>query len=260
MATQGRNVWYDLMTTDLDAAKRFYESVIGWKTDLFEKSDPANPYFIWLADAQPVGGVMAQPADERAMGVPPHWMAHTTVDDVDAAAKKVVSLGGKVMAPPWNIPTVGRVSVVADPQGAVFSLYKPEQEVPPAKDGLIGGFGWAELNTTDYESAWPFYSALFGWKHRESVDMGDGFTYFMFNDASEQTQGGMSNAATMMKAPPHWAYYITVKDVNETIARIKEHGGKILNGPMEVPGNDTIANCLDPQGAMFSIFMKGRPA
>lgn len=258
MATQGRNVWYDLMTPDVEGAKKFYGGVIGWKTEIFKDGDPQKPYTMWVAGERPIGGVMDLPPEARKMGAPPHWLAYTAVDDVDASAKQATSLGGKVLAPPWDIPKVGRVAVLSDPQGAAFAIYKPDIEETRGPEETIGDISWAELNTTDYESAWKFYSALFGWKHRDSMEMPGGMTYFMFQDADGITKGGMSNVATMMQAPAHWLYYVTVKDVNETIPRIEKAGGKILNGPMEVPGNDIIAQCVDPQGAYFAIYSHGK--
>jgi uncharacterized protein len=258
MTSQGRNVWYDLMTPDMEGAKTFYQSVIGWKAEPWADADPKKPYTIWMMGDQPIGGLMQLPADAQQMGAPPHWLAYTAVDDVDASAQKAASLGGKVLAPPWDIPKVGRVSVLADPQGAVFAIYRPEVDTPDQDGEQVGTISWAELNTSDYERAWKFYGALFGWKHRASMPMPGGLTYFMFTDQQEITKGGMSNVATMMKAPAHWLYYVTVKDIHDTIARVQKGGGKILNGPMEIPPNDLIAQCVDPQGAYFAIYMRGK--
>jgi predicted enzyme related to lactoylglutathione lyase len=255
MTDHGRNVWYDLMTSDPAAAQRFYGAVIGWQTQTYD-GVPGEPYTMWVAGEQPVGGVAPLPEDARKMGAPPHWLGYTAVDDVDAAAAKAASLGGKVLAPPWDVPTVGRIAVLADPQGAVFAVFKPTDVPGDTGDG-VGHIGWAELNTTNYESAWKFYAALFGWKHRETMDMGGGFQYFLFSGPGG-TKGGLSNAAAMMHAPAHWLYYVTVDDVNAAIERVQANGGKLLNGPMDVPGDDVIAQCQDPQGAYFAIYSHKR--
>lgn len=254
-----RFIWYDLLSTDLAGAKAFYSDIIGWKTEKWSGGD----YELLKAGDQGVGGVMALPAEMKRAGVPQHWMGYIHVDDVDATAQKAQKLGGKVMAPPADIPTIGRYAVLADPQGAVFALFKP---LP--RDGgklapreLLGNFSWAELNTTDWKSAWKFYSDLFGWKPTTSMDMGPEFgEYFMFGTDPKQSMGGMSNAATMMKAPAHWLHYINVKSVDESVKRITEKGGKVLNGPMDVPGGDRIAQCMDPQGGVFAIFSAGKRA
>lgn len=254
-----RFIWYDLLSSDLAGAKAFYSDIIGWTTEKF----PGGDYDILKAGGQGVGGIMALPAEMKRAGVPQHWMGYVHVDDVDATAQKAQKLGGKVMAPPGDIPTVGRYAVLADPQGAVFALFKP---LP--RDGgklapreLLGNFSWAELNTTDWKSAWKFYSELFGWKATTSMNMGPEFgEYFMFGTDAQQSMGGMSNAANMMKAPAHWLHYINVKSADETARRITEKGGKVLNGPMDVPGGDRIAQCMDPQGGVFAIFSAGKRA
>ena len=104
-----------------------------------------------------------------------------------------------------------------------------------------------------------FYSELFGWRATTSMNMGPELgEYFMFGNDPKTSLGGMSNAANMMKAPAHWLHYVNVKSVDETAQLIPQKGGKVLNGPMEVPGGDRIAQCMDPQGAMFAIFSSGK--
>lgn len=249
-AASGRFVWYDLMTPDVQGAKAFYTDLIGWKMTPW-RSD----YEMWTAGDTQVGGLMALPEDARKAGAPPHWLGYAAVEDVDASAKKVQQLGGRVFHPPTDIPQVGRFAVVADPQGAAFALFKStdEQQLPP-REGP-GCFSWAELNTTDWKAAWKFYSELLGWKPTQSMDMGPGFgEYFMFGMDPQQSMGGMSDAATMMKAPAHWLHYINVKSADETAARLVQKGGRVLNGPMDVPGGDRVAQCMDPQGGMFAIY------
>jgi len=253
----GRFVWYDLITTDLAAARTFYTEVIGWTLTNFGGGE----YTMWTAGGQMVGGIGPLPEEAKKAGIPPHWLAHIKVEDVDATVKKAQELGGHVHVPGTDIPNVGRFAVVADPQGAVFSVFKPQNQMEDEPKGP-GTFGWAELNTTDYESAWKFYEALLGWKPTMAMDMGPGFgTYFMFGlspDDPEKSMGGMSNAATMMNAPAHWMYYITVADLEGTLARVTEKGGRVLNGPMDVPGGDRIAQCMDPQGGFFAVYARGK--
>jgi uncharacterized protein len=258
MTRTGQNVWFDLMTTDVEGAKAFYGETIGWKTKQWEDADPAMPYTMWTVGDTPVGGVMPLHAEAKQMGAPPHWIAYTTVQDVDAAVSKAQQLGGRVYAPAMDIPKVGRFAILGDPQGATFAVFKPTEpsQAPPDQ---VGHFSWAELNTTDYEAAWKFYSQLFDWKHKSSMDMGPGLgTYFMWNDQAEKTKGGMSNTAKQMGVPPHWLHYVTVDSCEQTIERIKRAGGKVLNGPMPVPGDDVIAQCQDPQGAFFAIYSRGK--
>lgn len=246
----GRFVWYDLMTTDTEGAKAFYSDIVGWKTRPF-----SDDYDTWLAGQQPIGGIMTLPQEARDMGAPPHWLAYVSVSDVDATLKKAESLGATVYVRGTDVPNVGRFAILADPQGASFAIFTPAHAGGmPVDSEAPGHFNWAELNTTDWQSAWKFYSELFGWTKTASMDMGPELgEYFMFAKDSEKSMGGMSNVATMMHAPPHWLHYVQVADTDEAVKRIADKGGKILNGPMEVPGGQRIAQCMDPQGGFFAV-------
>lgn len=255
----GRNVWYDLVTTDVGAAQRFYAEIVGWKTEVWKDAPPDRPYTMWVADSGPIGGIMALPEEATQKGAPPMWISYTTVDHVDETVAKIEKLGGTVHQPAMDIPEVGRFATVADPQGATFAIFKPAGEMENAKADQPGQFSWAELNTTDSKAAWKFYTDLFGWKERGKMDMGDVGEYLMFtSDDGEHTKGGMSDMAKKMGAPPHWLHYITVDDMNDAVDRIKKAGGKIMNGPMSIPDDDLIAQCVDPQGAFFAIYAEGK--
>jgi uncharacterized protein len=256
MSIEGRFMWYDHMTTDVEAAKAFYTAVAGWGLQDWEGGDA--PYAMWVAEETPIGGVARLPAGLEADGVPPHWMAHVAVTDLDAAVKQVGELGGTVHKPPTEIPEVGRFTVVADPQGAALALFEPKGDpMPPPDRSKPGRIGWHELNTTDHASAWKFYSALLGWEHTSTFDMGEMGGYFMFRhpgDGEDEAMGGMSDVARHMGFPPHWLYYVNVDDADDAVRRIEAGGGRVLNGPMEVPGGGRIAQCMDPLGAAFAIY------
>ncbi len=251
---KGRFDWFDLMTPDVEGSRSFYTDIIGWKTTKWSQGD----YEMWTVGERSIGGMMALPDELKKAGVPAHWLGYIETDDVDAAARKAEQLGGKVQRPPMDIPEVGRFAVLADPQGAAFAIFKPTSPMEDAPE-QPGFMGWHELNTTDYQAAWKFYSELFGWKNTSTLDMGPEFgPYWMFGLDSEKAIGAMSNAANMMKMPAHWLYYVGVKDIDATAALIQKKGGKILNGPMEVPGGGKIAQCMDPQGGVFAVHMEGQ--
>lgn len=254
MGSEGRFGWYDLLTSDVEAAINFYTEVVGWKTQTWEGG--ATPYTMFTAGGEPMGGVMKMPEEVAAQGVPPHWMGYMIAGDVDAKTKQVETLGGKVMHPPQDIPEVGRFSVVADPQGAAFALFQPQGgEAPEDREPRHGEVAWNELNTTDHEAAWKFYSELAGWKHTDSFEMGPEMgTYFMFESGGPRaSRGGMSNMAKAQGFPPSWMYYVSVEDIDAAAKRIESSGGKVVNGPMEVPGGDKILHGTDPQGGMFAL-------
>ena len=109
--------WCELMTTDVDAAKRFYSKLLGWTTE--DISMPGMTYTIVKTGGTEIGGMM--PVPPQAAGAPPHWGVYVTVDDVDATARKAEALGAKTLMPPTDIPNVGRFCTFQDPQGAVIS-------------------------------------------------------------------------------------------------------------------------------------------
>jgi hypothetical protein len=249
---QGQFLWHELITSDTDAAIDFYKHVIGWNTQPYDFQGNAGPaYTMWTAGEAPVGGVMQ--IDSETMGdLPPGWTGYVNTPDVDAIVRQARKLGGSVIAEPMDIPTVGRMAGLADPQGASFWVLTPSSSSPMPEPPEIGSFSWNELATTDYNAAFDFYRQLFGWKQWDDLDMGDGFMYRMFGQG-ETMYGGIYNKPPEMPAPPHWLYYIKVSDIDAALERLRERGGQVLNGPMEVTGGDRVAQCLDPQGLGFGL-------
>lgn len=250
-------VWYELMTTDPPAAEAFYRGVIGWSAA--DAATPGMKYTLFSVGATAIGGMMALPDDAKARGVPPNWTAYVGVDDVDAMAARVRAAGGSIHHPPQDIPGVGRFAVLADPHGAVLCLFKgaSAERGPQPPAGTPGTFGWHELYAGDLDAAWAFYSELFRWTKADAVDMGEMGPYQLFVAAGANPIGGM------MKRPPNvpmacWLYYVNVEAIDAAIARVAAGGGKIVNGPMQVPGGSWIAQCADPQGAMFAMVAPGR--
>jgi len=252
--SQGRFVWYELMTRDVNPAIRFYGDVIGWGTKAFD--DSPTPYSMWTAGETPIGGVVTLPDEAKKMGAPPHWLAYVAADDVDALTKKATSLGAKTLTPPMDIPKVGRFSIIADPQGAVIALFKGSgPDMPQPTEPKPGHISWHELVAGEWEAAFRFYSQLFGWQKTDAVDMGPNGTYQMYGKGG-RTFGGMMTKPKDYPAPPHWLYYVYVDDLDAALARVRKGDGKVLNGPIEVPGGSRVAQCVDPQGAAFALHGK----
>ena len=250
---RGRFVWYELATSDPVAAQRFYTQLIGWTTKEGTAGD--QPYTEWVNGETHIGGVMQLPDEAEQQGAPPHWLGYVAVPSVDETLQQAEGLGAKKLVGPMDIPTVGRIAVLLDPQGAALAVYTPEGEAP-GHDGVpaVGEFSWHELSTSDYLAAFDFYSALFGWVKGEAAEMGPGNIYQMFGQVEGQSIGGMFNKPADQPGPPAaWLYYVTVPDVHTKINQVKQLGGQVLNGPMEVPGGDFVAQCMDPQGAAFAI-------
>lgn len=253
----GSHIWYELLTTDLDAACDFYPRILPWT---IEKSGmPGLDYRMVVApEGRPdggIGGMMTLPAEAPQQ---PLWMAYIGVDDVDATVEKIKAQGGSVHVPPTDIPNVGRFSMVADPQGVVFYVMtgvSPESSSAFAYDRpRVGHVAWNELATPDKSAAMAFYADVFGWKKDSDMDMGSMGTYDFLRD-------GEGVLGAMMSKPPEmpaamWTYYFRVADLDAAKAAIEANSGKVLNGPHEIPGGDHMLNAQDPQGALFSLVGK----
>lgn len=255
----GRFVWYDLMTTDTEAATEFYRAVIGW--DAEDAGLPDRSYTVLSTGKIPMGGLMELPQSSRDAGARPGWTGYILADDVDAYAARIARAGGGVHRAPEDIPGVGRFAVVSDPQGAVFMLFKGNQPEPPprAAPGTPGHVGWHELRAADQEAAFAFYADLFGWTKAEAMDMGPMGIYQLFAIDGVPVGGMMTRMDPAV--PPHWAYYIGVDDIDAAAGRVTKAGGQLVSGPHQVPGGLWMAHCNDPQGGMFSILgpAAGRP-
>jgi predicted enzyme related to lactoylglutathione lyase len=118
--THGAFSWFELMTTDVAAARDFYTKLFGWTTE--DMPMEQGTYTVVKVKDKSAAGIMGMPPE--APGIPPMWGIYITVDDVDATAKKAQELGGKILMPPRDIPNVGRFCVIQDPQGASLAAIK----------------------------------------------------------------------------------------------------------------------------------------
>jgi predicted enzyme related to lactoylglutathione lyase len=252
----GGFIWYELMTTDPEGAKAFYDAIIGWS--IGEATTEFGGYrMIGRSDGGFAGGVLPMTPEMLQEGTRPGWLAYLNVADVDAKVSSIESAGGKTCMPPIDIPNVGRVAMMGDPQGVPFYIMKP---IPPADrpDSASDVFSpdaeqrvaWNELATSDQNAAVDFYVREFGWAKGEAMPMGDMGEYQLL------AHDGVPIGAVMTKAadkPARWRFYIRVPDVDSAKRAIEAHGGTVVHGPVEVPGGDHILIGIDPQGAEFAL-------
>ncbi len=246
-------VWYELMTSDAAAAETFYRNVIGWQCA--DAGMPGMKYTLLSVGESAIAGLMDLPAEAAVAGARPGWLGYIAVDDVDTRLAQLLQAGGAVHHPAQDIPGVGRFATVADPQGAVFCLFKGHSDEAPPQPaaGTPGTMGWHELYAGDQDSAWAFYSSLFGWTQDEAIDMGAMGVYQLFAaSAGGPAIGGMMTCPPEVPQPC-WLYYVNVEAVDAAAARVTAAGGQVVSGPMEVPGGSWIVQCVDPQGAMFAM-------
>lgn len=249
----GRPLWYELMTTDMKAAEAFYRTVVGWNTSPFEGAGQPYTMFNRSGDVS-IGGVMTKPQEMKA---PPFWAMYIGVPKLEEAASRIKELGGREHTEVIEVPDVGRLQMMNDPQGAAFYIYEPSsEEQRPEAAPEVGEVSWHELMTTDWQAAMKFYEQVFGWQRGQAMDMGPMGTYQIFNRPVGQIGGMMNKPAEMANVPPNWQIYVRVPDVHAAAERIKANGGQILNGPMEVPDGDWVLNAMDPQGAAFGLHQK----
>jgi predicted enzyme related to lactoylglutathione lyase len=249
---QGEFIWYELMTRDVEAAASFYSSVVGWSCQLFDPGDPKS-YRIFKSGADEVGGLMPLPEGNSCQNAEPGWIGYIGVEDVDAMAADLLADGASQLMPPTDIPGVGRFAVLADPQGAVFTIMRGAIDARSTafSPHETGHCQWNELSTSDADGAFGFYSRHFGWTKGEAMLMGDLGVYQML-DHQGMTMGAIMRNPEAERRPA-WGFYFGVDDVDAATTRATVAGGKLLHGPTEVPGGSFIIHATDPQGARFAL-------
>jgi predicted enzyme related to lactoylglutathione lyase len=248
----GTPIWYELMTKDPLAARNFYNIVVGWEIDESVPDGSSMDYRMISAKDGLVGGVFRLTDEMCESGAAPFWTMYIGVDDVDKSVAALISAGGSVQLTAFDIPSVGRIAMVSDPQGAPFYVMRgASNELSTACNPDRAGHGaWHELHTSDGAKATDFYCAQFGWSRSRAVDMGPMGNYQVIDIGGRDLGGTMTDS----KFPrPAWLIYFRVDGIESAARRIAAAGGKVINGPMEVPGGGWILNGLDPEGAMFAL-------
>ncbi|MEZ0171921.1 VOC family protein [Microvirga sp. TS319] len=252
MANQhGDFVWYELLTTDADAAARFYGAVVGWRNRRAEGSE--FDYRLFDMNGADVAGFMTCPPSAGDAPMRPRWLGYIGVRDVDAAVLDIVRAGGVEHMPPTDIPGVGRFAMLADPQGVLFYVMRGAMEGTSTSFAQTkpGHCHWNELAASDQSAALAFYTGLFGWEKGDAMPMGAMGDY-RFIEHGGQTIGAVMNRMEG-GPPPAWTFYFGVEDIDAAAQAVSGNGGTIHYGPAEVPGGIHIIVASDPQGAMFGL-------
>lgn len=251
----GDFVWYELMTPDAEGSKAFYDAVVGW--DVGEAAPESGYRMINVSGGGRAGGVLPLTGEMQQQGARPIWLGYINVNDVDQSIASIERAGGKVLMPAFDIPNIGRIAMVTDPQDAAFYVMKP---IPPAGRGnepsdvfspdQDGRCGWNELSTGDPASARRFYGEQFGWNSDDFMPMGDMGDYRFFDH-----QGLRIGAlcGMMQGQQPKWRFYFRVPSIAQAQEVAERKGGTVHIGPHEVPTGDWILIGSDPQGAEFAL-------
>lgn len=255
--THGDFIWYELMTDNADAAQAFYAGLIGWTFK--DSGNPEMDYRLFSSATAEVGGVMSLTPEMVSGGARPAWLGYIGVDDVDSAISAIRAAGGAIHMEPWDIPDVGRLAFVADPQGAMFYVMKGSVEGDVSTsfakhEPMIGHCAWNELASADPEAAKAFYGAQFNWVQEGEMDMGP-LGKYQFWQAGGDSPYGVGAVMPLMPGMPSsaWTFYFRVPDIDKAVAYTAAHGGTALQEPTEIPGGEFSFTGLDPQGAVFGL-------
>ena len=253
---QGQFSWVDLMTPSMDASTRFYSQLFGWSSEP-TSDDGGGLYAMSRLGGVDIAGMGEMSADMKKAGVPPTWSSYVTVEDADAMAARAEKLGAKLQMPVIDIEKegtlVGRMTILADPEGARLSIWQPGGHAGAGITNEPGSFCWNELLTRDSAAATGFYGDLFGWKFR---DIGDGYREIMHGDRANG--GVLPWREEMGDVPAHWGVYFAVEDCDVAVEKVRELGGELLMGPVQIdPGR--FALVADSVGASFYVMKLNAP-
>lgn len=248
-AVLGKFLWHELLTPDPAAGGGFYSKVFGWNASPWEGS---ADYTMLTHAKGPVGGARIIGKDSLADHLGPSWLTYVGVPELSVALAAAEARGAKVIHPVTGIAGGGHYAVITDPQGAAIGLYEPGAGMADGDSSAMAGpVEWHELTVADPVAALEFYKAIVGWDVVATHQMGgDVGTYYLFGKGTTQMGGAWSPGAGQ---PSRWLCYMKVPGVVASAAAIVAAGGKLLNGPHEVPGGGWIAQVLDSHGVPMAI-------
>ncbi|MDD3620729.1 MAG: VOC family protein [Desulfobulbaceae bacterium] len=240
----GQVIWHDLVTDDVESAKRFYGQLFGWT---FEEH---GRYTLILNDGSPIAGIVP---DKKGAAGPERscWVMCLSEDNVDGVARLVERIGGQVVKGPGEIARRGRYLVVRDPLGAPLVLMHsasgdPEPAVPP-----IGGWLWDELWTSDIEAAVIFYQSLGNYAAQQVNPDEDEIGYWVLM-TDDRWQAGIT-AVPFEDMPPQWVPVIRVADPAAVTATAAELGGRVVITPDHPLGGGRVSLIEDPLGGLVMV-------
>src|SRR5208282_1422405 len=197
-------------------------AVFGWQTG--EYPGAGTKYTLWKNQGKDIGGLMKRPMES----IPPQWLAYVTVADANATAKKAGEAGGKVVTPPFDVPTVGRIAVLQDPQGAALGIIQPTNKPATCNANQIV---WCDIPVTDLDRAIRFYSAVLGAPIKK--EQHEGMSFAVLPHAEEHGVGGcLSTGCEGSKSEPSQhgplLYFNCQGRLDQAVAAVEPNGGKVL--------------------------------
>ncbi len=249
--------WPELSTTDQTGAVAFYRALFGWGLN-DRPMGPGETYSMFTLRDKEVAAAHTMRPEEKQMGAPPHWNSYVTVANVDESAKKAETLGGKVLAPPFDVMDAGRMAIIQDPTRAIFEIWQAKKHIGAKILNEPGALCWTELTTSDTKAAEAFYTGLFGWIAKHSAPSA-GMDYTEFSVGGTPGIGMMAKPPQMpAHIPSYWMPYFQVADVDASASKATGLGAKVMVGPQDIPGTGRFVILTDPQGAMLALYTSNR--
>lgn len=242
--------WVELCTKDAPAALSFYKTVFNWGQNDHNNGDHGTYHMLMLGEHEIAGAYQLTP-ELQQQGAYPCWNAYVKVADVDAVADKAKSLGGRVLNGPFDVVEHGRMAILQDPTGAVFSLWQSKHEADHPEKQQPGNFGWVELMTKDTQKAGAFYQDLFGWQAETAEFAGVNYTSFSID--GEYVGGMLQTRPEWGEIPANWSVYFTVADIDKTLTTAKDLGADLCYDVKEIPEVGRFTTFKDPQGVYVSV-------
>lgn len=252
----GTFCWVELATSDSGAAKTFYKQLFGW--DFVD--NPMGPdmvYTMLKLDGKDVGGLYKLMSEQVTHGVPPHWLSYVSVISADESTEKAKAAGATILKEPFDVMTIGRMSVIQDPTGAVFALWQARDTHGSGIYNVPNSFCWNELMTTDTAKDKEFYTSVFGWG-ADTQNFGD-LEYTMFTNGDRPAGGMLGITPEMGPIPSNWLVYFAVDDCDAKVKKATELGATVMKPADDIPGIGRFAILSDPQGSALAIIKLENP-
>jgi uncharacterized protein len=245
----GKVVWADLITPDLETAKRFYAGLFGWTFRDVVAGD--KEFVVALLEGRPVAGLVQRPVP-TGESKQPAWLTFIAVRDAGEADRTALAHGGKVLSPPRDYPQRGRQAILADPQGAVFAVLQSVSGDPPDVLAPPGGWIWSSLITLDPNTGAAFYQALFGYEVFE-LPSDDGREHLLLAADGYARATANSPPANAPNLHSHWLNFVRVVNAVDASRKAVALGGRVLVEPHPDRHGEMVAVVADPSGAPLGL-------
>jgi len=243
----GQPYWADVTSPDVDGAARFYSDLFGWEAAKDPRPE-AGGYTMFSRG----GKYVAAASSPMQEGIPPHWSVYLAADDVDSVAAGIRDAGGNVMMEPFDVFDAGRMTLAADPTGAVFGVWQAGNHIGSQLGGEPGTMNWAEVQTRDKGAAQPFYEQVFGYE-TETMDMGPAGGYVLLKVNGQPAAGLIQIEPEWGDVPSNWSVVFEVEDCDAAVAKVQELGGSVIREPQTLEGVGRFAAVADRWGAVFQV-------